>query len=43
MGYDLIKVAGHIPARLLDVPSWDVETISFINFERSAKPVQEQL
>jgi hypothetical protein len=38
-----IKVAGHILARISNVPSWDVETIFFINFERSAKLVQEQL
>ena len=37
------KVAGHIPARISDVSSWDAETIFFINFERSAKLVQEQL
>ena len=36
------KVAGHIPARISDVPSWDVETIFlYIIFERSAKLVQE--
>jgi hypothetical protein len=23
------KVAGHIPARILDVPSWDAETIFY--------------
>jgi hypothetical protein len=37
------KVAGHIPARISVVSSWDVETIFFINFERSTKLVQEQL
>ena len=37
------KVEGHIPARISDVPSWDVEINFFINFERSAKLVQEQL
>jgi hypothetical protein len=40
---DMAKVAGHIPARISDVPSWDAETIFFINFERSTKLVQEQL
>ena len=35
------KVAGHIPAQISDVPSWDVETIFFINFERSTKLVQD--
>jgi hypothetical protein len=37
------NVAGHIPARISDVPSWDAQTIFFINFECSAKLVQEQL
>jgi hypothetical protein len=29
LGYVLVlsKVAGHIPARISDVPSWDAETI----------------
>jgi hypothetical protein len=38
-----VKVAGHILARISDVPSWDAEAIFFINFERSTKLVQEQL
>jgi hypothetical protein len=25
--YNLLNVAGHIPARISDVPSWDVDTI----------------
>ena len=37
------KVAVPISVQISDVPSWDAEIIFFINFERSAKLVQEQL
>ena len=45
MGLSCTKVAGHIPARISEVPSWDAKIvfIFLINFERTTKLVQEQL
>jgi hypothetical protein len=32
VGFIHNKVAGHIPAQISDVPSWDAETIFFYKF-----------